>query len=141
DRLHYGRVMASQWLEELRDSYGEDELPQLLIPVPLHPRRLRQRGYNQALLLAQQWGEALNIPAGTSLVARVRDTPAQQGLDAAHRKRNLRKAFIVKDPQALADYRRIALVDDVLTTMSTVDTLARVISRAAPHELEIHAWA
>jgi ComF family protein len=135
-QLQYGRVLGELLQTEIRASYARAELPQLLLPVPLHPRRLRERGYNQALLLARQLGHALNLPVAPSLLRRIRDTPAQQGLNATQRKRNLRHAFTIADASAIAGLSRIAVVDDVITTMSTVETLAHLL-----HPLEVHAWA
>jgi ComF family protein len=140
-QLQCGRVLSELLLEEIRASYAAAALPQLLLPVPLHPRRLRERGYNQALLVARQVGRALNLPVAPTLLRRIRDTPAQQGLHAAERKRNLRRAFSLGDITPLSGLTRIAVVDDVITTMSTVDTLARLLHRRLPETLEIHAWA
>jgi ComF family protein len=139
--LQHGRVLGTLLLEEIRTAYAPTELPQLLLPVPLHPRRLRERGYNQALLLARQLGRVLDIPVGASLLQRIRDTPAQQGLNAAQRKRNLQGAFEITDREAFAGLTRITVVDDVITTMSTVDTLARLLHRRLPQALDVHAWA
>jgi ComF family protein len=135
-QLQYERVLGDLLLAEIRASYAPAELPQLLLPVPLHPRRLRERGYNQALLLARHLGHALEVPVAPTLLHRIRDTPAQQGLNAAQRKRNLRHAFTIADASAIHGLTRIAVVDDVITTMSTVDTLAHLLQ-----PLEVHAWA
>jgi Predicted amidophosphoribosyltransferases len=141
DQLQHGRVLAELLVEVLRESYRPQELPQLLLPVPLHPRRLRDRGYNQALVLARQLGEGLGIAVTATALQRVRDTPPQQGLRKAERKRNLRGAFALAEPDAFVGLSRIALVDDVLTTMSTVETLARLLHRQLPQPVELHAWA
>jgi ComF family protein len=137
--LQHGAVLGALLLERLRHEYRDVVLPRLLVPVPLHASRLRERGFNQALLLAQQLGAALNIPVAPTLLERVRQTPAQQGLSARERKQNLRGAFRMR-ADAVHDYTSIALIDDVVTTMSTVHEVARVLRRAGCGELEIHVW-
>lgn len=136
--LQHGRVLAALLAQRLLREYQAEPLPEILVPVPLHPQRLRQRGFNQALVLAQQLGRALGIPVAAQALARVRQTPAQQGLSARERKHNLRGAFTLNaDLQA---YRSLALVDDVVTTMSTVHELARVLRSERDDVPELHVW-
>lgn len=139
EKVQHGRVLTELLLAEVRIRYRSLALPQLLMPVPLHPKRLRERGYNQALLMARQLGKALQICVTHDVLCRVSNTPAQQGLNARERKQNLRQAFALKAPAKLHELSSVALVDDVVTTMSTVKELARVIRRAHPY-LEIHVW-
>jgi ComF family protein len=108
------------------------------VPVPLHPARLRERGFNQAAVLARQLGKGLNVPVAPEALSRVLATPAQQGLSAKERKRNLRGAFRIE--RDLSAYTSIALVDDVVTTMSTVREIARVIRSAHPDAPAVHVW-
>jgi len=100
----------------------------LVVPVPLYPRRLAERGYNQAALLAAPIARALGARLGARVLRRVRDTPRQALLDRAHRLHNVVEAFI---PQRHADARgaRVLLVDDVSTTGATLRAC-----RAALHE-------
>jgi ComF family protein len=102
--------------------------------VPLHKNRLRGRGYNQALQLARQLGRHLGVPVAPELLRRVRDTAAQQGLDAAARNSNLRGAFTVSHPVA---GRRILLVDDVMTTGATARECAAVLVAAGVAAVEV----
>jgi ComF family protein len=139
--LQHGRVLGSLLAEQLAGCYQPHELPELLVPVPLHPARLRERGFNQSLLLARQLGAALAIPVASDLVARVARTPPQQGLSAQERRRNLRRAFHVSQTLQLQQFHSIALVDDVVTTMSTTRELARVLRRHGRDDLAIHVWA
>src|SRR5262249_40088140 len=100
----------------------------------------RERGFDQALLLARQLGASLRLPVAPALLRRIRHTPAQQGLSARERKRNLRGAFALADAAALADHASVALIDDVITTASTMRALARLLRRQGRADLEVHAW-
>jgi ComF family protein len=119
-------------------------LPELLVPVPLHIARLRERGFNQAAALARYAGRLLDIPCAPHAVRRVRDTPSQTALDIAERHRNVRGAFAVNGPRGLrrlsgADH--VAIVDDVVTTGSTAQELRAVLSGAGVRQIEIWAAA
>ena len=139
-QLAGGRALTALLLDAIRDRYGQTSLPDLLLPVPLHPARLRQRGYNQALLMARDLSKALGIPCEADALQRVRATPPQQGLSAKERRRNLRGAFALNPKWDGSHYRRIALIDDVVTTMSTVSEIARVLQRDGDTAREIHVW-
>lgn len=112
--------------------------PELLLPVPLHPRRLRSRGYNQALELARPVARRLDVPLRPHGGRRLRDTAAQSGLDARARRRNVRGAFAV---DAAVAGRRVAVVDDVVTTGHTVSELARSLVAAGAERVEVWCLA
>lgn len=139
-KLPSGRMLSELLAETIALRYQQDSLPQLLIPVPLHAARLRQRGYNQAQLIAKDLGLRLRIPVASHLLQRTRATPAQQGLRARERKRNLRGAFEPTPAWQPESCTRIALVDDVVTTMSTVREIAGVLRRACNTPPEVHVW-
>ena len=103
--------------------------PDLLVPVPLHRRRERERGYNQALLVARRLERAWGVPVAADGLVRLTATAPQADLDAAARRRNVRGAFDVVRAEAIAG-RHIVLVDDVLTTGATASECARSLSRA-----------
>lgn len=139
-KLHLGRTLTQLLASKIHDHYQREELPELLIPVPLHHSRLRQRGYNQAQLIAGDLAEHLHLPVAANLVQRMRATPAQQGLRARERKRNLRGAFATTSHWQAIHCTRIALVDDVVTTMSTVLEIADVLQQDRQKPLEVHVW-
>lgn len=102
-----------------------------LIPVPLHRRRLRQRRFNQSLLLAHAVSRASGVPVDPHMLMRVRATPTQGGLSAGGRTRNVAGAFRVRTGRADAvKGRRLVLIDDVHTTGATLEACARTLKRA-----------
>ncbi|UFS72393.1 ComF family protein [Geomonas sp. RF6] len=112
-------------LEPLRAQVG----PELIVPVPLHRRRLRQRGYNQSQLIAEEVGKRWKVPVSVGNLRRVRWTEPQTSLPAAERKVNVRGAFEVRYAERL-EGKRVLLVDDVLTTGSTVRACAAALKGA-----------
>lgn len=121
-----------------------DELPALLVPVPLHAARWRERGFNQAAAIARHAGHWLGIPVTRHAAVRVRDTPSQTALDVNARRLNVRDAFAVRPGRALQRLLaagRVAIVDDVITTGSTVNELRRVLIAAGVRQVEVWAVA
>ena len=126
--------LAYRALEHAPAGFGAIDL---IVPVPLHARRLRKREFNQAAELAAALREAArarNAPLGrvaldARALERTRDTPPQTGLDAAQRRRNVLDAFRVRRPDDVRG-RHVLLVDDVMTTGATADACAAVLSRA-----------
>jgi len=100
--------------------------PALLVPVPLHPRRERERGFNQASLLARRLGRAWRVPVRDDVVVRAVATPSQTELDARARRANVRDAFRLRRPEVIAG-RHVVLVDDILTTGATLSECARCL--------------
>lgn len=135
--LAAGRVLAERMIERAHDD--RPQRPDVMIPVPLHRTRLRERGYNQALELAQPLARALGVPLRADLLARIQATPAQTGLDAKARRRNLRGAFEVDASAALPNH--VVLVDDVMTTGATLRECARVLRRAGVARVDVWALA
>lgn len=109
-------------------------LPDLLIPLPLHFRRRVERGYNQAAELARYAARPLRLEVGERRLQRVRATREQSGLSAAARRRNVRNAFYA-DPAVRG--RRVALLDDVITTGSTARAAARALLGAGAVAVEL----
>ncbi|WP_079203621.1 ComF family protein [Pseudomonas sp. CC6-YY-74] len=136
-----GRLLGELLSQHLLHAFGEGlTRPDLLLPVPLAERRQRQRGFNQAALLAQWLSEQLHLPLQQHWLQRVIDTPAQQQLDAATRKRNLRRAFALA-PKSQVSGLHLALVDDVLTTGATAESLARLLKKAGATRVDIYCLA
>ncbi len=114
--------------------------PDLILPVPLHPARLRRRGFNQALLIARGCFPSLRSRIVPDLLVRVRNTRSQTGLSGAERRRNLDGAFAVKTP-GIVESRRILLIDDVFTTGSTVNSCGAVLRQAGAARIEVFTLA
>ena len=136
-----GRLLGGLLGEHLRHAYLEGlPRPELLLPVPLARARLRRRGFNQAGLLARWLADALALELREDLLLRPQDTAAQQELDARARRRNLRRAFALAAPPAVAG-RRVAIVDDVLTTGATAEALAGLLRRAGAARVDVYCLA
>ncbi|HLZ34530.1 MAG TPA: ComF family protein [Nitrospira sp.] len=125
-----GKVALAKPLASLMISALPVEIDvDLLMPVPLHPARLRGREFNQSLLLADQLGRHLLKPVSATHLVRVLATDPQTTLSRHERLRNLRQAFEVRNPEAIVG-RRILLVDDVFTTGTTLNECAKTLLKA-----------
>lgn len=139
-----GVVSLVEFLGTLLVAYCE-EFPfltdvDLILPVPLHPAREWERGFNQALLLADFVGRALRLPVLARGVSRVRPTLPQAGLRVRERWRNVHGAFQVTAEEALRG-KRVLVVDDVLTSRATVESLSRVLREAGCLDIFVLAVA
>ena len=101
----------------------------LIVPVPLHRRRLRQRGFNQSLLLSKALASSLGSGLDYFSLMRERDTPPQTGLGKDARRKNVRDAFSVTRPEAIKN-KKIVLIDDVFTTGHTLNECARTLKKS-----------
>lgn len=134
--LAQGRLLAQLLSDEIRDHYIDIELPEVIIPVALHWWRFMWRGYNQSAELGKQLSEQLGIPCQTDLLKRIRRTPSQQGLSREQRLRNLNGAFQLSRN---ISFRRVALLDDVVTTGSTANAIGELLLQQGVRE--VHLWA
>lgn len=117
------RILASEF-----NAYYGSSRPNLVLPVPLHRHRHRERGFNQALEICRVISAHCDVPISHSLLLKTRSTEAQTSMrSAVARKANLRGAFALQLSKNAQDVTHIALVDDVVTTMATVDTISRVL--------------
>lgn len=114
------------------------QMPEALIPIPLHRKRLRQRGFNQALEIARSVGAELGIRVCHSLLVRNKNTASQTNLGEAERRRNVKGAF---EAAGALGYAHVALVDDVVTSGNTVNTAARALKRAGVKTVGVWAAA
>jgi ComF family protein len=133
-----GRRALARPLAELvadRFPFAPDEFD-LVVPVPLHPSRLRSRGFNQALLLARAACRRWAIPVEPRALVRVRPTPPQVGLGEAERRRNLRGALAVR-PGADVRGRRVLVIDDVATTLATANESAKALLRGGARAVDV----
>ncbi len=130
-RLDLARTLGRLLAQRLPSFAGR---PDVLIPVPLHTSRLRQRGYNQSLELARVIAKQLGLPVAGNAARRLRETPAQTGLPLEKRAGNVRNAFAVDADLA---GQHIAIVDDVMTSGHTVNAFARVLRRAGAAEISV----
>jgi ComF family protein len=135
NKVHLSRplgLMTARYLSSFAAECGAE----LIVPVPLHPRRLRQRGFNQALLLADFLTKGWHIPTSRNNLRRIRWTEPQIHLSGDDRVKNVRDAFAVKDP-VLFEGKRLLLVDDVYTTGSTVAECAKVLKRSGAGKIHV----
>ena len=114
------------------------ELPDLIIPVPLHPQRYKQRGFNQTLEIAKVVAKELAIPINTSCCIRVRNTPHQISLTAKQRHKNIKNAFQLKKAPS---EKHIAILDDVMTTGATANELAKTLKLSSTRQVDVWVCA
>jgi ComF family protein len=124
-----GRLLAEGCSEFLSDCEVD-----LLLPVPLHPKRLRWRGFNQSVLLAQQVSRACRIPVDPFILARPKETAPQTELSEEERRKNVRGAFAVGAKEAVRG-KNLLLVDDVYTSGATVNECSRVLIQSGAKEV------
>ncbi len=137
-RYKYGRdtTLAPALAELLSDHCPLSVNHDVIVPVPLHIRRLRWRGFNQALLLAKPLAKRFGVPLDPFILRRTRATPPQVSLGEADRRRNIAGAFAVRIPGLVRD-RSALLVDDVYTTGATVNECARALRRAGARRVDV----
>jgi ComF family protein len=136
-KLYGGYWLAHSAAGAISDHYRMHHisLPDCIMPVPLHWRRVQKRGFDQGLEIAKVMARVLQLPLQATL-QRTRNTESQQGLSREQRQHNLDGAFVLRKPLA---YRAVALVDDVLTTGSTVSEIARLLQQSGVES--VHVWA
>ncbi|WP_053131045.1 ComF family protein [Pseudomonas sp. MIACH] len=141
-RWPLGHLLGHLLGQHLQHRFDNAELtrPDCLLPVPMARKRLRERGYNQALMLARWLSADLSIEYDEHLLLRPHETVAQQHLDAKTRKRNLLGAFALAGDAQVQD-RHFALVDDVLTTGATAHSLARLLMNAGARQVDVYCLA
>jgi len=134
-RLAHARLLGALLAERIEP---RPNWPEVLLPVPLHPSRYRERGFNQALEIARVVARRHGIPLNYQACRRTRSTEAQARLHADERRKNLRRAFQLTQSPA---WRHVAIIDDVVTTGTTVGELAATLRRGGASLIEVWACA
>lgn len=139
DRTQLSRIMAAMMARAARESL---EQAPLIVPVPLHRRRLRQRFFNQAALIAAALGKRAGIPVCVDAMLRIRDTPPSKGMSRKARFDNVKSAIrVAAHARSRVAGRRILLVDDVMTTGATAGVCARQLKRVGALRVDIVTFA
>lgn len=136
-RLHYAPLLAQLFWQRHQDKLQQLKA-QWVIPVPLHRKRLQQRGFNQALELARPLARALSLPLNYKALRRQRNTQQQSALDAAERPHNVKDAFAWSSKQVP---QRVLLVDDIITTGHTANSAALTLKQAGVKEVNLLVFA
>lgn len=129
-KYHNRRTYGLYYADEMWRRFGEQirqwEID-VIIPVPLHPKRKRERGYNQSEILAKRLGKRLNIPVDAKAVIRKKKTTAQKNLNHKERAENMRDAFEVRKMRK--NIKNILIVDDIYTTGNTINELSKALQK------------
>ena len=124
DKAEYAKMTGQLLASEIKRN--QEPLPDLIIPVPTHISRLRSRGYNQAQLIACAAGQALSIPVANQRLIKTQSTPPQAQQTLKDRKKALNGCFAIK---GFFVAQNVAIVDDVVTTGSTVNEIAKILKK------------
>ena len=140
-RFKYGKKTSlsrplSTLASETFFQYWSADAIDLIVPVPLHVKRLRERGFNQAYLLMRRWAKQEGFSVDPLTLLRTRWTQPQTRLSRKERQKNIKRAFAVKNPEKIRG-KKILLVDDVYTTGSTVNECARVLIKAGAELVDV----
>lgn len=135
-RFKYGGelALAQFFADQLLAALPGRDLPERLLPLPLHASRTRERGFNQAVEIGKVLSRRLGLPLDGLACARIRPTPPQAGLSLKARRRNIRGAFACG---ADLTGRHVALLDDVMTSGASLDALASAVRRAGARQVEV----
>lgn len=130
------REYASFYVNELLRYHREKIIgwnAQCIIPVPIHKAKMRERGFNQAELLAKELGKQLELPVNDKLIIRCKETTPQKQLNSKERKNNLKKAFKISNNDV--KLKKVILVDDIYTTGATIDSISAVLKKAGVRDV------
>lgn len=139
NKLSHAALLSKLMIKRLSIAYRNESLPDLIIPVPLHPHRLRERGYNQTVELARPLAKHFKIPIDFKSCQRIRSTLAQTELPAADRQANIKNAFLVT--RKIANCKHVAILDDVITTGHTILELSKNLRKAGIEQIDIWCCA
>jgi ComF family protein len=132
-KVPIGRKLANSMGKEVAKTEGFGDID-LIVPVPLHPARQRERGFNQSEILAEGISKATGIPLAEGVLKRKKNTKDQTYLNAQQRAENVRGAFLVKEPYRI-EGKRVILVDDVMTTGATLNECATTLRNCGAEDI------
>ena len=138
-QLSHAKLLGALLTEQMQNKwYAGHPLPDVIIPIPLHRKRLRERGFNQALEIARPIARALKIPIDYKQTKRIRHTAPQTELDAKERQKNVQNAFAVTQ-----DYKdaHLLVIDDVITTGSTITSFCELLKKQGAKQIDVIAAA
>jgi len=138
-KLNQGKLLAQLLLQHIEEK--QLDTPELIIPVPLHKKRMRQRGYNQALEFSRIVSKKLGSELDYDVVYRNRDTSVQMDLPAKQRHKNVKDAFSVKENPAVLKHKQVCIIDDVMTTGNTVNEVAKCLKKAGVENINVWCLA
>jgi len=135
EKLFLGRTLVHLFMLNSRPIWeSAHNRPEVLIPIPLYKKRIQERGFNQAIELAQQLGKTININIDHDSLKRIKPTVSQRGLSAVERKKNIKNAFAF---DSKVSYKHVALIDDVMTTGNTVNEAAKMLKKAGVERVDV----
>jgi len=137
-RLNFAPLLSTLMIQQLPPEFYTQPPPDAIIPMPLHPRRLKQRGFNQSLLLAAPLAKQLQLPIDTKSGKRIANTEHQTGKNALQRQQNIKGAFTFENKN---NYQHVVIFDDVVTTGATVSELSKTIKRAGVRRVDVWCLA
>ena len=137
-QLKHAQLLGGLLAHEILNKHPNRSLPDCIIPIPLHPKRLKERGYNQAVEIAKPISSLLNIPLDYKHCIRIKNTAAQSSLSAKDRRKNMNRAFALQAP---LPYKHVAIVDDVITTGHTTTEFSRLLRKSGVEEIELWCCA
>ena len=134
-RTGLAKPLIQLMLEHLPDDCQIEDYD-FILPIPIHKKRLRERGFNQSILLAQGIAKAKGVPIATDIFVRHKNTKAQSSLAGRERQENITGAFEVRKPDAISG-KRLLLIDDVFTTGATIREAVKELWNADPGEIDV----
>lgn len=137
-KLVYAKLFGQLLAQKIVQHYSTTPLPKLIIPVPLHRKRLQERGFNQALEISRPISNILKIKIDISSCIRKKYTSAQSSLDATERKKNIKNCFELTKPLTV---NHVAILDDVITTGETTRELSEILSNRGVEKIDLWCCA
>ncbi len=134
-KLNYGKLLAQLLAQHIVKN--NIPTPEILIPVPLYKNRIKQRGFNQALEISKILAKQFDCLVSKQAICRMRETKTQMELPASKRKANVKNAFKMRSVESLSAAKHAVIVDDVMTTGSTVNEVARCVKAAGVSNVDV----